>query len=105
MSAWGQARGGPLLAADEHAIVQYMRSWQKAPAALLDERPLAGNAKAGAAIYEQQCLVCHGEKGMHGWFEGVSNPELIAAASNGFLRYSIAHGRSETAMSGYTAMI
>jgi mono/diheme cytochrome c family protein/rhodanese-related sulfurtransferase len=105
MSAWGKSRGGPLTAADQRAMVAFMRTWQKVPPVALDERPLAGNAAGGAAIYERECAICHGDKGMNGWFEGVTNPELLAAASNGFLRYSIAHGRSETAMSGYRTML
>lgn len=105
MSAWGRSKGGPLTVSDERAIVAFMRTWQKGPAAVLDERPLVGNAGAGSAIYAQQCLVCHGEKGVDGWFEEIGNPELIAAASNGFLRYATNHGRSNTAMSAYAKML
>lgn len=105
MSAWGASRGGPLTVADERAIVAFMRTWQKGPPAVLDERPLAGNAAAGYALYEKECVVCHGSKGVDGYYEEIGNPELVASASNGFLRYGVGHGRSSTAMSAYTKLI
>jgi rhodanese-related sulfurtransferase/mono/diheme cytochrome c family protein len=105
MSAWGTTRGGPLTPSDERAIVAFMRTWQKTPSVALDERPLAGDATGGMTIYARECNVCHGDKGVHGWFESIANPELIASASNGFLRYAIGHGRSGMAMSAYTPLI
>jgi mono/diheme cytochrome c family protein/rhodanese-related sulfurtransferase len=104
MSAFGMAFGGPFKSADELAIVSYMRTWLKVPVATLDERPLAGDATKGATVYGQQCEKCHGTMGQKGPYLALANPELLASASNGFLRWGIAHGRPNTPMEDFAAL-
>lgn len=101
MSAFGKTHGGPFESGDEVALVAFMRTWQTAPHATLDERALLGDATRGAVTYAERCAQCHGPNGQNGRYEAVANPELLAAASNGFLRYAIARGRPSTPMSAY----
>jgi len=101
MSAWSSERGGPLSNADVDALVALLRSWDRAPAARLDERPSTGDATRGAEVYAAECERCHGERGRGGPNIQIGNPDLLASVSNGFLRYAIRKGRAGTSMSGF----
>jgi len=101
MSAWSAARGGPLTVADVDAVIAFIRSWGHSPRAVLDERTTAGDPARGASVYAAQCEKCHGARGAGGPNIHIGNPELLATASNGFLRYAIQRGRSGTAMPAF----
>lgn len=101
MSAWLRIKGGPLKPEDVNAVVAYIRGWQQRPPAKLDEKPLKGDAQAGAAIFDQQCASCHGPRGIGGPQMQIGGPELLAGASNGFLRAAIRDGRPGTPMPGF----
>ncbi len=105
MSAWSTARGGPLAAEDIDAIVAFLRSWQQGPPAVLDERPASGDVARGGAIFERECARCHGARGTGGPDVHIGNPDLLASASNGFLRYAVRRGRRGTAMPGFEPKI
>jgi cytochrome c oxidase cbb3-type subunit 3/ubiquinol-cytochrome c reductase cytochrome c subunit len=105
MSAWARVRGGPLTPADVNAVVRFMRGWQKGPSTRLDERPLVGDAPAGAQLYTTHCASCHGAQGVGGPQLHVAGPELLASASNGFLRYAIVRGRPGTPMPAFDATL
>jgi cbb3-type cytochrome c oxidase subunit III len=101
MSAWSRRRGGPLSGPQIEAIVAYLRSWQRHPRAVVDEQEVEGDPLRGRLVYAAQCARCHG---LHG--EGVdaialANPALLSTASDGFLRYAVAHGRSGTPMPAF----
>ncbi len=105
MSAWGRERGGPLSRQEVDALVAFVQSWATQPHAALDERPLAGDASRGAAVFERECARCHGEHGTGGPNVNIGNADLLSTASNGFLRYAIRGGRPGTAMRGFSAML
>ena len=101
MSAWSTERRGPLSRADVQAVVAYIRTWQRTPNAVLDERPLGGVALRGEISYAAQCAACHGSRGVGGPYVRIGNPDFLLSASNGFLRYAIQRGRSGTKMVGF----
>jgi cytochrome c oxidase cbb3-type subunit 3 len=101
MSAWSVSRSGPLARADIDAIVAFIRTWQTGPFAVLDERPTSGDAARGTGVFARECTRCHGANGTGGPEVHVGNPELLASASNGFLRYAVRAGRSGTAMPSF----
>jgi cytochrome c oxidase cbb3-type subunit 3/ubiquinol-cytochrome c reductase cytochrome c subunit len=101
MSAWSRSKGGPLKGEDISAVVVFIRSWQTGPSARLDERPLKGDARAGTAVYDAQCAVCHGERGVGGPQLQIGLPEVLSTASDGFLRAAIRRGRSGTPMPAF----
>jgi cytochrome c oxidase cbb3-type subunit 3/ubiquinol-cytochrome c reductase cytochrome c subunit len=98
MSSWGIGRGGPVGADDASAIVVFLRGWQKRAPEKLEKRAVEGDATRGERLYGAQCAKCHGEKGTGGKYNALANPELLAAASDEFLAYTIEHGRSGTPM-------
>jgi cytochrome c oxidase cbb3-type subunit 3 len=105
MSAWATARGGPLRDGDTPAIIAYLRSWQKRPSEPTEGRVVNGKAEAGAATYASHCASCHGAKGRDGKHNALSNPELLASASDGFLATTIDRGRAGTPMPGFAAKL
>lgn len=105
MSAWAKIRGGPLKPADIDAVILFIRGWQQRPSAKLDERPLKGDARAGAELFEDNCAKCHGARGVGGRQVGVGGAQLLASASNGFLRAGILHGRPGTPMPAFESTL
>lgn len=76
MPAWSAAKGGPLTDADINDIVAFIRSLgHQAPSVIpgptATNLPLpptvvqfpTGDATRGAAVFAQNCVVCHGDKG------------------------------------------
>jgi cytochrome c oxidase cbb3-type subunit 3 len=100
MSAWSRLRAGPLTRDDANALVSYLRS-AATENATLDERPASGNVQRGTVIFARECAKCHGEHGTGGPNVNIGNAELLASASDGFLRYAIAGGRPGTVMPAF----
>jgi cytochrome c oxidase cbb3-type subunit 3 len=103
MSAWGRASGGPLTDPQVDAVIAYMRLWAPKKKPLpLDEKPLKGDSARGGLLYHQnECVKCHGFRGVEGPNARIANPGFLANASNGFLRLAIRHGRPGTQMAGF----
>lgn len=113
MSAWAESHGGPLSEEQVRAIVGYIRAWQTQPTVEVADLPVAGDAERGAQVYADHCAVCHGENGggrdeapdAPDGAPSLSNPVFLDAASDGFIRYSIAEGRPGTPMTGYAGVL
>jgi cytochrome c oxidase cbb3-type subunit 3/ubiquinol-cytochrome c reductase cytochrome c subunit len=101
MSAWGRLRGGPLVRGDTNNVIAFLRSWQSDPRADLDERPPAGDAKRGEAIFARECASCHGATGTGGPNVSLGTRDFLQAAGNGYLRYAIRGGRPGTPMPAF----
>jgi cytochrome c oxidase cbb3-type subunit 3/ubiquinol-cytochrome c reductase cytochrome c subunit len=98
MSAWLRQRGGPLGVGEINSVIATLREWQDGPPAVLDERPLAGDAARGAPVFARECARCHGADGMGGPNPHIGNWDFLSSASTGFLRYAIRGGRPGTLM-------
>jgi cbb3-type cytochrome c oxidase subunit III len=88
------------------SVVAHMRSWDAVPPAELDERPLEGSVADGQQIFADICSSCHGRTGA-GYQEtangtGIGRRAFLAAASNGYLRYLVKHGKDQTQMRGFS---
>jgi cytochrome c oxidase cbb3-type subunit III len=101
MSAWHASHGGPLSYTDVTDLIAFMRTWQRVPSEVLDERPLKGVESRGQALYDEQCVQCHGARGVKGRYVNIGEAGLLGTASNGFLRLAIRHGRPGTAMPAF----
>ncbi|MCZ7679470.1 MAG: c-type cytochrome [Sandaracinaceae bacterium] len=105
MSAWSSRRAGPLEAEQIAAIVRHLRSWQRDPPVLVDEVEVQGDASRGRAVYAQQCARCHGARGEGVGTLALSNPALLATATDGFLQYAVARGRRATRMPAFAGRL
>lgn len=76
MPAWSVAKGGPLAAEEIDSLVCYILSWEtggptrifptptfKLAAQITAPPGVEGDPNLGAALYQTNCAVCHGEKG------------------------------------------
>lgn len=101
MSAWSSRRGGPLSDADVDGVIAFLRRWQLRPHVSLDERYMRGNVERGEHIYQERCSGCHGARGVTGPNVHIGDGNLLATATNGFLRHAIRYGRPGTKMPAF----
>ncbi|MBR58376.1 MAG: hypothetical protein CMH54_10190 [Myxococcales bacterium] len=105
MSAWSDEFAGPLSDNDVQALVQYIRHWQTEPNVDVHDMVVSGEPARVEGIYEIACASCHGAEGEGGTYMSLNNPEFLATASDGFLHYSISHGRPNTPMNAYGSQL
>jgi len=91
------------------AIVAYLRTYEKVPnrsKAVNAQAPSYGDARQGEFWFNQICVTCHGVEGK-GYANGVvgtaiGNKDFLRKVSDGFIRETVKHGRSNTRMLGFT---
>jgi len=91
------------------AIVAYLRTYETTPnrsKAVNAQAPSYGDARQGQFWFNQICVTCHGEEGK-GYANGVvgtaiGNKDFLRKVSDGFIRETVKHGRSNTRMLGFT---
>ena len=103
MIPWGAAFNDETI----HALVAYLRSLSPVEPATLDESALAGDPAKGAVVFRNICSGCHGRSGA-GYQEtangtGIGRKVFLDTASNGFIRFIVGQGKSQTKMRGFAA--
>lgn len=101
MSAWGVEKSGPLTDEDVAAIVALIRGWQTEPSVVLSEETVEGSALRGQGAYNARCAGCHGDEGEGTTAISLNNPWFLETASDAFIAYATANGRSGTPMPAY----
>ena len=105
MSAWGRVHGGPL---DDHAVtelVAYLRSRATKPTLRIATVRSNGNIERARPLWAERCKTCHGPAGEgSATATSLSHPNFLRAASDGFLRYTITHGRPGTPMQSFASL-
>jgi cytochrome c oxidase cbb3-type subunit 3 len=89
------------------AVIAYLRSLEPVEPAVLDESELEGVVENGERVFRVVCSGCHGRSGA-GYQEtangtGIGRKAFLDSASNGFIRYIVSHGKSQTKMRGFGA--
>ncbi|MCP4213514.1 MAG: c-type cytochrome [bacterium] len=79
-------------------ILAFVRDWQTLPTVQLSERKISGDIKEGESLFKSMCVGCHGKYGQGGVGPGILNRDFLAAASDEYIRKSIADGRRNTPM-------
>ena len=90
------------------AIVAYLRSHAKLPdiSAAVDAQPQShGDPRLGKLWFDQICSTCHGENG-DGYSAGstgtaIGKAGFLNKVTDGFMRYTIIKGRTNTRMLGF----
>lgn len=103
MAAWGNI----LPPSQIEAVSAYVRSLVPHQPAQLDESELRGKVDAGEQVFTTICAACHGRNG-GGYMEassgtGIGRKVFLDTVSNGFLRYIIKHGKTQTPMKSFQA--
>lgn len=94
---------------DIKAIVSYLRSHSSLPnrsKAVDAQHKSHGDARLGEQWFKDICSTCHGVKG-DGYISGstgtaIGKAGFLNKASDGFIRETIKHGRSNTRMLGFS---
>lgn len=87
------------------AIVGYLRSHEKLPdisTQVQRQAPANGDVKHGQRLFNDICATCHGPEG-DGYLAGGSGTAIgkrgfLAKVSDGYIRETVKHGRSNTRM-------
>ncbi len=101
MAAHTKRYGGPLDDRDIDSLVALIRSWQKEEAAEISPEPIIGNPGLGRSAFIKSCVDCHGDQGQGVTAISLNNPEFLAMASDGQIRWAILHGRRGTPMAAF----
>lgn len=101
MAAWGNM----LPPSQVEALAAYVRSMVPHERAKLDESPLGGDITAGEQVFSTICSMCHGRNG-GGYIEsssgtGIGRKVFLDEVSNGYLRYIIKNGKTQTQMKSF----
>ena len=94
---------GSILKSEElEAVIAFLRHETPTEPVALDETPVKGDAANGSKLYRDICAACHGRSGA-GYQEagsgtGIGRKAFLEQASDGFLRYIIKNGKSDTQM-------
>ncbi len=93
MPAWNQALGGPFTDQEVAQLVSFIRSWEpKAP----DRRAEAekGDPAKGLVIFDNTCIICHGENGQGtARAPALNDPVKLAQFDDKWYADTIANGR------------
>jgi mono/diheme cytochrome c family protein len=103
MTAWGEKEGG-LRPAEIDAVVAYLRAMGNTPHTPETTPPrwVRGEASVGERSYAANCAACHGAKGEGKEGPALSNPVLLANATDTYLVETIRRGRRNTSMPAFT---
>ncbi len=100
MPAWLPRNSG--LRPEEIAdLAVYIKSLRKTRSRWEETRSREGNAPQGQILFADACALCHGDDGRGLPVITISNPDLLAVASDEFLYRTIVRGRGNTAMPGW----
>ena len=103
MVPWGGVLGDEQV----EALVAYLRSLSPVAPATLNETQLVGDSGNGEIIFRNICSGCHGRSGA-GYQEtangtGIGRKAFLDSASNGFIRFIVGQGKTQTKMRGFAA--
>lgn len=104
MAGYARQFGGPLEDKDIQAIMAYLRSQGPALARLVPHQA-GGDTNHGMAVYERECVKCHGTRSQRGFAIQLWNSNFLAAASDEYLRHAIAMGRPGTPMPSFVGSL
>jgi len=105
MSAWSTAWGGPLDEAATDDVVSFLRAHETGSPVNVHDAVVEGEVDRGASVYAAHCTTCHGADGEGTLAMSLNNPQFLATASDGFLRFAIETGRVEVGMPAFGASL
>ena len=101
MSAFEDTQGGPLSHKAIHTLVDWLIFQAKVDREPVPDEVIIGDASNGGKLYANYCANCHGTQGEGGRGTSLANRVFLASASDAFIRYSIAKGRTGTPMPSF----
>ena len=105
MAAFEDTQGGPLSHDGQHALLSWLMEQSGVEWEPIEDTQVLGDPALGAEIYDTHCAQCHGSQGEGGTGTALANPVFLATASDSFIRYTVANGRTGTPMAGYSEVL
>lgn len=105
MGAYLDEMGGPMTRRDVMDMTMWLRQEANVEPVPIGMETVAGDAKAGEAIYQAHCADCHGREGEGGTGTALGNATMLALSPDAFLRYAIVHGREDTPMPAFAGVL
>jgi len=105
MAAFADSQGGPLSHGAQHALMDWLIEESGVERKPVEDVPVAGDAALGASVYAKHCASCHGAQGEGGTGTALANPVHLATASDAFIRYTVANGRTGTPMAAFAGTL
>jgi mono/diheme cytochrome c family protein len=98
MPAWNQQHGGPYTDQEIRQLVTFIREWEE-NAPDREEMAMMGDAVNGLVIFNDTCVICHGEQGTGTNFApALDNPERLSALDDEWYVETISDGRPAKGM-------
>lgn len=106
MAGYLDTQGGPMEFIEIELLMEWLYQTAEVEESLgLSREPVLGDITTGASLYDEHCAVCHGKEGEGVTAPALSNPMLLATATDHFLRYAIAEGRDGTPMIAFDTVL
>lgn len=105
MAAFAESQGGPLSHGDQHALMNWLMKESGVKSKPVEDVAVTGDAALGAGVYAEHCASCHGAQGEGGTGTALANPIHLATASDAFIRYTVANGRTGTPMAAFAGTL
>jgi mono/diheme cytochrome c family protein len=80
------------------SVIAAVRALPRLPLSRKDWKVVAGDPRRGKPLFAKHCARCHGASGQGDKGPALTNPALLATASDGFLAGTILRGRPGTPM-------
>jgi mono/diheme cytochrome c family protein/rhodanese-related sulfurtransferase len=94
--------GGPLTLDETWDLTYWLFEQSGAERVAISTEAVPGDIDRGAAVYQQECAVCHGVNGEGVTAPAIGNASALAYNSDEFIRYAIEHGRDGTPMQAFS---
>lgn len=101
MAGFSEDQGGPLSHDRQHVLFEWLMKRSGVESEPVGDVIVDGDPLRGRALYEEHCASCHGVDGEGGAGTALGNPVFLATASDAFMRYTIARGRTDTPMPAF----
>jgi mono/diheme cytochrome c family protein len=97
--------GGPMSRQDVREMTLWLREVAAVEPIELGAETVAGDVRAGEAVYQAHCAECHGRTGEGGTGTALGNATMLALSPDTFLRHAIVNGREDTPMPAFAGTL
>ena len=100
MAAWLPRFSGPTQE-EIQSLTDFVKSKRKGNSDFCSVQSLSGSIEKGELLYKDNCTMCHSTDGRGAQVISISNPDLLAVATDEYLYKTIVNGRGNTVMPGW----
>ncbi len=102
MGGYLDEAGGPMTLDETWDLTYWLFEQSGAERVAMSTEAVLGDIERGEIFYQQECALCHGERGEGVTAPAIGNSSALAYNSDEFIRYAIQHGREDTEMIAFS---